>query len=92
MLSAENPNSITHQNNKDLICSNLDCHPQATPGMAQYKVHPEFNMEQSPTQYYFTVLFLALAGGTLLPLMGLMGLDLVRRLFPRAGLKRKRRK
>jgi hypothetical protein len=92
MLSAENPNSITYKNNKDLICSNLDCHPQATPGMAQYKVHPEFNLEKSPIQYYFTVLFLVLAGGTLLPLMGLMGLDLVRRLFPRAGLKRKRRK
>jgi hypothetical protein len=90
MLSYKNPNSITHKNNKDLICANLDCHPKATPGMANYKVHPDFNLEQSPAQYYFTVFFLVLAGGTLLPVMGIMGLDLIRRLFPHAGLKRRK--
>jgi len=92
MLSAENPNSITHKNNKDLICSNLDCHPKATPGMANYRVHPEFNLDKSPAKYYFTVFFLVLAGGTLLPLMGIMGLDLIRRLFPHAALKRRKKR
>jgi hypothetical protein len=58
--------------------------------MANYKVHPDFNLEQSPVQYYFTVFFLVLAGGTLLPVMGIMGLDLIRRLFPHAGLKRRK--
>ena len=91
MLSSSNANSITHKNNKEMICSNLDCHPKATPGFSAYRVHPEFNLEKSPAKYYFTAFFLVLAGGTLLPLMGIMGLDLIRRLFPHASLKRRKK-
>jgi len=88
MLSHENPNSITHINNRGRICATTDCHPSATPQMANYKVHAEFNKAQSPLQYYFQVFFIVLAGGTLLPLMGLLFLDLTRRLFPNAVIKR----
>jgi hypothetical protein len=88
MLSYENPNSITHINNRGRICATTDCHPSATPQMANYKVHAEFNKEQSPLQYYFQVFFIVLTGGTLLPLMGLLFLDLFRRLFPNAVIKR----
>ena len=91
MLTYKDPNSITHINNKGMICANMDCHPKATPQMASYKVHTEFNLEQSPFEYYFQVFFIALTGGTLIPLMGIMFLDLVRRLFPNAVLKRSRK-
>ena len=91
MLTHKDPNSITHINNKGFICSNRDCHPKATPEMASYKVHTEFNLEQSPFEYYFQVFFIVLTGGTLLPLMGIMFLDLVRRLFPNAALKRRKK-
>jgi hypothetical protein len=91
MLTNRDPNSITHINNKGRICGNMDCHPTATPQMASYKVHTEFNREQSPVAYYFQAFFITLAGGTLLPLMGIMFLDLVRRLFPNAALKRSRK-
>ena len=91
MLTNKDPNSITHINNKGTICGNMDCHPNATPQMANYKVHTEFNLEQSPFEYYFQVFFILLTGGTLLPLMGIMFLDLVRRLFPNAAFKRSKK-
>lgn len=88
MLSRKDPNSITHENNKAEICSNLDCHPTASPKFSNYKVHAEFDLTQSPKQYYTRVFFIVITGGTLLPLMGIMFLDLIRRLFPNAALKR----
>ena len=62
----------------------------ATPKLAKYNVHTQFDRDTSPSQYYFRAFFITLTGGTLLPLMGIMFLDLVRRLFP--GKKFKRRK
>jgi hypothetical protein len=91
MLTNRDPNSVTHVNNKGTICGNMDCHPKATPQMAKYKVHTEFNRDQSPLAYYFQVFFITLTGGTLLPLMGIMFLDLVRRLFPHAAFKRSKK-
>ncbi len=88
MLSYQDPNSITHQNNRGTICANIDCHPKATPQMASYRVHAEFNKEQGTVQYYFKIFFICLTGGTLLPIMGILFLDLVRRLFPNAAFKR----
>jgi hypothetical protein len=87
MLSHKDPQSITYQTNKAKICSNAECHPKASPKLAKYKVHAEFNFEQSTAQYYFRLFFIALTGGVLLPMMGIMFLDLVRKLFPNAGLK-----
>jgi len=91
MLTNKDPNSVTHINNKGTICGNLECHPKATPQMAGYKVHNEFSREQSPFGYYFQAFFIFLTGGTLLPLMGIMFLDLVRRLFPNAAIKRSKK-
>lgn len=83
MLSYKNPESITHETNKIKSCRLVDCHPGASPKLAEYDVHPEFDKEQSPSEYYFTAFFLLLTGGTLLPLTGIMFLDLTRRLFSR---------
>ncbi len=91
MLSHSDPNSITHPNNKLNSCSNMDCHPKATPKLANYNAHAEFNLAQNPIQYYFQVFFITLTGGTLLPLMGFIFLDLIRRLFPHAALKRSKK-
>ncbi|MCK5506237.1 MAG: cytochrome C [Thermodesulfovibrionia bacterium] len=90
MLSHEDPLSVTHVNNKSEICSNIECHPSATPKLANYKVHMEFDPEQSPREYYFKMFFIALTGGTLLPLMGIMFLDLFRRLFPNIRITRRK--
>jgi len=90
MLSYKDPLSTTHANNKDKICANMDCHPKATPKLANYQVHPEFDIDKNPSQFYFRAFFITLTGGTLLPLMGIMFLDLVRRLFPGARLKRRK--
>jgi hypothetical protein len=90
MLSRDNPESSTHENNKGDICTNIDCHPSASPKLAKYGVHSEFSLVQSPAQYFFTVFFIILTGGTLLPLMGIIFLDIVRRFFPHATIGRRK--
>ena len=90
MLSHKNPNSITYKDNKGMICASMDCHPGASTQLADYKVHLEFSKAQSPFPYYFKLFFIALTGGVLLPMMGIMFLDLVRRLFPQASLRRRK--
>jgi hypothetical protein len=90
MLGHEDANSITHENNKNAICSNVDCHPEASPKLSRYDVHMEFDPKQSPRQYYFKLFFITLTGGALLPLMGIIFMDLVRRLFPNATFKRRK--
>lgn len=91
MLSYKNPESSTYKDNIINACRNIDCHPNASPKLARYRVHPEFNPEKSPGTYYFQVFFIALTGCTLLPLMGLMLLDQFRRLFPRFTFKRRKK-
>jgi hypothetical protein len=90
MLSHENPASSIHENNRGKVCSSIDCHPSASAKLANYSVHAEFNLEQSPAQYFFTFFFIVLTGGTLLPLMGIIFLDLVRRFFPNATIGRRK--
>ena len=90
MLSHKDPLSSTHKNNRGKICTNIDCHPSASPRFASYAVHAEFSLVQSPAQYFFTVFFIVLTGGTLLPLMGIIFLDIVRRFFPHASIRRRK--
>ncbi len=89
MRNHEDPESPIHTDNRGKICTNIDCHPDASPKLANYKVHSEFNREQDSVQYFFTLFFIVLTGGTLLPLMGIIFLDVVRRFFPHATFKRK---
>jgi len=83
MLSYKDPLSITYKDNEIKSCRMIDCHPDASPNLASYDVHPQLDKEKSPSEYYFTALFLLLTGGTLLPLTGIMFLDLSRRLLSR---------
>lgn len=86
MLGNDNPKSAVHPDNKAKICATEDCHPNASARLAGYETHPEFNLDKDPVEYYFTMFFIILTGGTLLPLMGIMLLELLRRLFPNAKL------
>ncbi len=90
MLSNDDPESSIHKDNRSKICTSMDCHPTASPKFASYSVHAEFNLVQSPVQYFFTVFFIVLTGGTLLPLMGVIFLDIVRRFFPHATIGRRK--
>jgi hypothetical protein len=90
MLSHKDPNASTSEQNKGKICTTLDCHPTASPKLAKYGVHSEFNLTQSPAQYFFTAFFIVLTGGTLLPLMVIIFLDIVRRFFPNATIGRRK--
>lgn len=81
MLSHKDPRAITHSSNKSQTCSSADCHPNASPKLADFDVHAEFT-PQSPGRFYVTIFFIFLTGCVLLPLMGIIFLDLLRRLFP----------
>ncbi len=84
--------ATTHPENRGQICGSVDCHPGASPQFANYQVHPEFDKEQEPVTYWFTTFFIVLTGGTLLPLMAILFLDLLRRLFPNASFRRRKEK
>jgi hypothetical protein len=81
ILSYKDPESAVYKDNVAKVCSKVECHPDASPKLATYKVHAEFNKEKDPLNYYFTGFFILLTGCTLLPLMSIIFLDLVRRLF-----------
>jgi len=89
MLSHENPRAITHSDNKIQTCATTDCHSNASVKLATFDVHAEFKVGQSPGQFYFTAFFIFLTGCVLLPLMGIIFLDLLRRLFPNLVLRRR---
>ena len=91
MLSAKDRASITNRKNRLQACTNMECHPNATSKLADYNVHPAFSFKKNPWQFGFTAFFIFLAGGTLLPLMGLMFMDLIRRIFPNASLRQKKK-
>ncbi len=86
MLTHKDPNASTSDQNRGKICTSLDCHPSASPKLATYGVHSEFNLTQSPAQYFFTAFFIVLTGGTLLPLMVIIFLDIGRRFLPNASI------
>jgi len=90
MHSSKDPDAATYKQNKIKACTTEECHPGAGPKLADYNPHPVFNQAKKPRQYYFTALFILLTGGTLLPLMFIMFMDLIRSLFPHASLRRKK--
>jgi hypothetical protein len=90
MHDHKDPRAATYEANRGKICTNEDCHPTASAKFASYGVHAEFSLEQNPAQYFFTVFFIVLTGGTLLPLMGIIFLDLIRRFFPNASIGRRK--
>ena len=90
MHGNDDPRATTHPDNKGQICNSVDCHPGASIQFANYQVHSEYNKDKSPAVYWFTTFFYILTGGTLLPLMGIMFLDLLRRLFPNATFRRRK--
>ncbi|OQX18413.1 MAG: hypothetical protein BWK76_07625 [Desulfobulbaceae bacterium A2] len=88
MYKSSDPRASTHIDNRGKICNSVDCHPGASTKFANYQVHAEFSKKQNPTIYWFTTFFIILTGGTLLPLMAIMFLDLLRRLIPNASFRR----
>jgi hypothetical protein len=87
MLSHNDPNAVTHVNNKGKTCASADCHPNASAKLAEYDVHADFTPD-SKGRFFFTCFFIFLTGCVLLPLMGVIFLDLLRRQFPNLVIRR----
>lgn len=92
MYGNDDSRATTHKENRGQICNSVDCHPGASTDFANYKVHAEFDKNSNPVIYWFTTFFIVLTGGTLLPLMAILFLDLLRRLFPNASFSRRKEK
>jgi hypothetical protein len=90
MLSYKDPESPVFKDNVAKVCAKPECHPKGTEKLGKYRVHAEFNLKKNPVEYYFTLFFIFLTGGTLLPLMCIIFFDLLRRLFPNVTRKRRR--
>ena len=84
MLDSEDSQAPTNIENKASTCAQEVCHPRIAKGAAQYEVHAEFDPSQGLVRFWFTLFFYFLAGGVLLPLLGIILLDLLRRNFPEA--------
>ncbi len=82
MASRADSDSPTHPDNKGQLCGQELCHPNVAARAAEYDIHAEFRPDSNPVLFWFTVFFYCIAGGTLLPLCGLILLDLLRRIFP----------
>ena len=80
MLSHKDPYAQTNEVNKGNICSMTECHPKASPKLGRYQVHANFDPQKSPLQFTFRLFFIAITGGTLLPLLGMMFFDMLRKL------------
>ena len=90
VTSQADPDSPIHPDNKGRVCAQADCHPSAAARAAEYDIHAQFSTGGNPILFWFTVFFYCIAGGTLLPLCGLILLDLLRRIFPNVVLVRRR--
>lgn len=80
MLSQTDTRSPTNELNKRYTCAMTECHPNASDNLARYKVHANFDPRESPMRFTFRLFFIVLTGGTLLPLLGLMFFDMLRKL------------
>jgi hypothetical protein len=87
MLSHTDPRSTTHLSNKGKTCSSADCHPTASAKLAEYDAHADFTPE-SRGRFVVMCFFIFLTGSVLLPLMGVIFLDLLRRQFPNLVIRR----
>jgi hypothetical protein len=87
--SQTDPDSPIHPSNKGQLCAQEECHPDVAARAAEYDMHAGFRPEGNPVLFWFTVFFYCIAGGTLLPLCGLILLDLLRRIFPNVVLVRR---
>ncbi len=84
MLSHRDVDSPVYRSNMGAVCSQEACHPNVNDRALSYQLHAEINTESNSVLLFFTMFFHVLAGGTLIPLYGVILLDLLRRHIPEA--------
>lgn len=82
MYSKNDPRSAVHPGNRYAVCSNIDCHPDASPKLMNYKVHLLADRQRHPAEYYVSLFFVLLTLMSFIPIMLAAIFDLVRELLP----------
>jgi len=82
MYTESDPRSAVNPANRAAVCSNIDCHPDASPKLMSYKVHLLADPQRHPAEYYVSLFFVFLTLASFIPIMIAAILDLVRELVP----------
>jgi hypothetical protein len=84
--SMKDPESAASKNNIFKACSAVECHPKAQMNLAGYKAHVIVAPHKNPMEFYAVVFFVLLTLGSFIPLMLFTVLDMLRNIFPNAGI------
>ncbi|KAA0258911.1 cytochrome C [Deferribacter autotrophicus] len=90
--SYEDPKSAVYEKNRWKTCAKKMCHPDATPGLGEVRMHVVINKDLYKPEYYTALGFTCLTLGAYLPLALILVLELIREIFPNLSFRRKRRK
>lgn len=82
MHTKTDPRSAVHPDNREAVCSNIDCHPGASSKLMDYKVHLLADRNRHPAEYYVSLFFVILTLMSFMPIMLAAILDLIRDLLP----------
>ena len=83
ILGMDDPRSPTHEDNVGETCQQSDCHQGATKRLAGFQTHVTYEVEKYPLQFYLLMFFRAVMSVVLFGFLGLVFLELFRRLMPR---------
>jgi len=88
--SYKDPNSSIADKNRWKTCAQKTCHPNATPGMGEVRMHVVIDKNLYKPEYYTALGFTCLTLGAYLPLALMIVLELFRDIFPNFSLRRRK--
>lgn len=77
MLASDDPDSPTHEDNRNLTCRSVGCHDNAEPDLSGAGVHMRVSPESQSIEYYVTAAFVVLTAGTMTLYFALLVLELL---------------
>ena len=88
ILSHKNPESSVYETTRYKACDDIRCHPGATEGLGQVRMHVVIDKDMYPAEYYTALFFTALTLGVFVFLMFLLFLELLREMFPNLKIRK----
>jgi len=92
ILSVNDSSSSTFSDFRGKMCSRADCHPTASLGMGRTSIHYVLDMYKFPVQFWLMAFFTFLTVLSFVPLMVILVMELLRMIFPKFVLFKRRQK
>ena len=92
ILSVKDSGSSTFPDFRGKMCSRTDCHPTASLGMGRSSIHYVLDMHKFPVQFWLMAFFTFLTVLSFVPLMVILIMELLRIIFPKFVLFKRRQK